>query len=263
MRGGTTSSTYTATSQANTFTTSGLLGGDSVTGVSGLGAGTQVGSYADTLGNATGTGLGNYTISYVNGSLRVTPAVLTITGATTSSTYTATSQVNTFTTSGLLGGDSVIGVSGQGRGTNAGTYADTLADATGTGPGNYTISYVNGSLRITPATLTITAGDAQRLVNAPNPPLTAIYAGFVGGETPANLKGTLSFSTSATVASPPGAYSVTPSGQTSSNYAIRYVDGVLRVTRSSVEPGALPGGYSPQAPGSHLHRRAGRGASVA
>ncbi|UWX04285.1 hypothetical protein H1235_03245 [Pseudoxanthomonas sp. NC8] len=47
MRGGTTSSTYTATSQANTFTTSGLLGGDSVTGVTGLASGTQVGSYAD------------------------------------------------------------------------------------------------------------------------------------------------------------------------------------------------------------------------
>ncbi|UWX04287.1 MBG-2 domain-containing protein [Pseudoxanthomonas sp. NC8] len=151
MSGGTTSSTYTAASQANTFTTSGLLGGDSVTGVSGMGSGTDTGTYADNLGNATGNGVGNYTISYVNGSLQITPALLTVSGGSTSSTYTATSQANTFTTSGLLGGDSVTGVTGLGQWHRVGSYADSLGNAIGTGPGNYTISYVNGSLQITPA----------------------------------------------------------------------------------------------------------------
>ncbi|UWX04283.1 hypothetical protein H1235_03235 [Pseudoxanthomonas sp. NC8] len=112
VSGDTTSSTYTATSQANTFTTSGLLGGDSVTGVTGPASGTPGRQLRRQLGNATGTGLGNYTISYVNGSLQITPALLTVSGGTTSSTYTAASQANTFTTSGLLGGDSVTGVSG-------------------------------------------------------------------------------------------------------------------------------------------------------
>ncbi len=45
----------------------------------------------------------------------ITPALLTVSGGTTSSTYTAASHTNTFTTSGLLGGDSVTGVTGLGQ----------------------------------------------------------------------------------------------------------------------------------------------------
>ena len=47
------------------------------------------------------------------------------------------------------------------------------------------------------------------------------------------LAGTLAFNTPATIAAPPGAYTITPFGQTSGNYAITYVNGTLTV-------GALP-----------------------
>jgi hypothetical protein len=53
---------YTAAAQTNTsaFTTSGLLGSsNSVTGVSGRAAGTNVGTYNDALSGAIGTGLGD------------------------------------------------------------------------------------------------------------------------------------------------------------------------------------------------------------
>ena len=199
ITGDTTSSLYTSNLQTNTFTTSGLLGSDSVTSVATLASGTNVGTYADNLTSATGTGLANYTIGYVNGSLTITPAPLTITGDTTSSLYTSNLQTNTFTTSGLLGSDSVTSVATLASGTNVGTYADNLTSATGSGLANYTIGYVNGSLTITPAPLTITANDAQRPVNTPNPPFSATYAGFVGGETPAVLNGALAFSTPATL----------------------------------------------------------------
>ena len=105
---------------------------------------------------ALGTGLGNYTISYVNGSLQITPVALTVTGATTVSPYTSLAQTNTFSTTGLLGTDNVASVSGLATGTNVATYNDTLSAALGTGLGNYTISYVNGSLQITPVALTVT-----------------------------------------------------------------------------------------------------------
>jgi hypothetical protein len=258
VTGNTTNSVYTAAAQTNGFTTSGLLGSDSVTGVSGLATRTDVGTTADTLSAATGTGLGNYSISYINGSLTITPASLTVTGNATNSVYTAAAQTNGFTTSGLLGSDSVTGVSGLATRTDVGSTADNLSGATGTGLANYIIGYTNGSLTITPASLTITANNAQRPINTPNPPFSATYAGFVGGESAANLNGTLAFSTPATVASPAGAYLITPFGQTSANYAITYVDGVLQVTGGGVVPpqppeppqppvGALPGGYSPQA----------------
>ncbi|MFN8910356.1 MAG: MBG domain-containing protein, partial [Betaproteobacteria bacterium] len=134
---------------------SGLLGSDSVSSVSGRASGTSAGTYLDTLSGATGTGLGNYSITYVNGALTITPAPLTITGASSTSTYTAGAQTNTFTASGLLGSDGVASVSGRASGTNAGTYLDALSGATGTGLGNYTITYVNGALTITPAPLTM------------------------------------------------------------------------------------------------------------
>ena len=47
-------------------------------------------------------------------------------------------------------------MSGLASGTNAGTYADALSGATGSGLSNYTISYTNGSLAIGKATLTLT-----------------------------------------------------------------------------------------------------------
>ena len=40
-----------------------------MTSVATLASGTNVGTYADNLTSATGTGLANYTIGYVNGSL--------------------------------------------------------------------------------------------------------------------------------------------------------------------------------------------------
>ena len=80
-----------------------------------------------------------------------------------------------------------------------------------------------------PAPLTITADEKSRITTQPNPPLTASYAGFVAGETAAVLGGALSLATPADTTSPAGLYSIVPSGQSSQNYTIRYVNGTLTV----------------------------------
>ncbi|MDR2876400.1 MAG: filamentous hemagglutinin N-terminal domain-containing protein, partial [Methylobacillus sp.] len=151
ITGDTSSKTYTASAQTNTFTTTGLRGSDTVTSVNGLGNGTNVGTYDDSLSGATGSGLTNYNINYVNGSLTITPASVTltplaITGDTTSVTYNGGLQTNTFTSVGLLGTDAITGVDGLASGTNVGTYLDNLSNAQGTGLANYNITYANGSL---------------------------------------------------------------------------------------------------------------------
>jgi filamentous hemagglutinin family protein len=112
--------------------------------------------------------------------------------------------------------------------------------------GNYSVTAINpGTLTITPAPLTITANDAARAVAQPNPPFSAAYAGFKNAETPAALGGALVFTTPATIASSPGAYAITPSGQTATNYTITYVDGVLTVTPTPVVPvPPAPGGVA-------------------
>jgi hypothetical protein len=114
-------------------------------------------------------------------------------------------------------------------------YTITVSAATGGTftPSDYTISYVNGAMTVNPAPLTIQANDASRPLAVPNPPFSATYTGFKLGETPAALTGTIVFTTPAVVASPPGAYVIIPSGQTSTNYLITYVNGTLTVIQQA------------------------------
>ena len=69
--------------------------------------------YTITPSGATGTGLTNYTISYVNGSFTVNTAALTITATNRSKTYGTTYTPDTtdpsldFTVSGLVNSDTV------------------------------------------------------------------------------------------------------------------------------------------------------------
>src|SRR5262249_11235520 len=70
-----TSKTFSGTA----FTQTGLVAGDTITGVTetsdGAPASAAVGRYAIVPSGATGTGLSNYTITYVNGTLTVLPAI--------------------------------------------------------------------------------------------------------------------------------------------------------------------------------------------
>ena len=117
---------------------------------------------------AAGTGLGNYSISYVNGTLTVNPAPLTITANNDSKTYGTpkTFSGTAFTATGLVNGDTITGVTETSTGAAAsatvGTYTIVPSAATGTGLSNYTISYVNGTLTVNPAALTITANNDSK-----------------------------------------------------------------------------------------------------
>jgi hypothetical protein len=84
------------------------------------------------------------------------------------------------------------------------------------------------------APLTVTANDSAKVYGTANPAFTASYAGFVLGQGPADLSGTLNFNTSATTASHAGTYAVSPGGLTSSNYALAFVSGTLTVTPASL-----------------------------
>ncbi|ACF11780.1 filamentous haemagglutinin family outer membrane protein [Chlorobaculum parvum NCIB 8327] len=241
ITGGTTSHQYDGTQYTNTYSvTSGTLyGSDAVTGVTTLGTGTNAGTYNDNLTSATGSGLSNYDIDFVNGSLTITQAPLTITGGTTSHQYDGTQYTNTYSvTSGTLyGSDAVTGVTTLGTGTNAGTYNDNLTSATGSGLSNYDIDFVNGSLTITQAPLTITANDDSKTYDAVayTGGNGVTYFGFVNGED-ISILGTLVYTGNSQGAINAGTYQIIPAIEEEEpgyyNYSITYNPGTLTIEQS-------------------------------
>ncbi|WP_264625629.1 beta strand repeat-containing protein [Candidatus Symbiopectobacterium sp. NZEC135] len=222
------------------YTAQGLINGDSITSVNltspGNTATANVGIYGITASNATGTGLGNYTISYNNGTLTVTPAALSISADNVSKIYGNTANLG-YSTAGLVNGDTVDGVTltsaGNATSATVGSYGITASNATGTGLGNYTISYNNGTLTVTPAALSISADNVSKIYgNTAN--LGYSTAGLVNGDTVDGVTLTSAGNaTSATV----GSYGITASNATGTglgNYTISYNNGTLTVTPAAL-----------------------------
>ena len=241
----------TVTFAGTEFSTSGLVNGDTVASVTLTSAGAAATAtvaapgptYPITPSAAEGTGLGNYTVSYVDGMLTVNPAPLTITAKDRMKTYgqAVTFAGTEFTATGLVNADSVTSVTLTSAGAAATatvaapgpTYPIVPSAAVGTGLGNYTISYVDGALTVNPAPLAITADNKTKAFGQALPMFTVTYVTLVAGDTPASLGGTLSCSTTATVLSPVGNYPITCSGQTSTNYTITYQPGTLFITQAT------------------------------
>jgi hypothetical protein len=180
----------------------------------------------------------DYTISYVNGALTVTPVALTITADNQTKVYGAALPTLTASYTGLVNGDrpaslttppTLLSTASASSHVAAGPYFIT---ASGAVDSDYTISYVDGSLVVTPASLTITPDNHTKLYSAPLPALTASYSGFVNGDSPASLTDQPTLSTTGTASSHVAGspYTVTASGAVDSDYAINYVDGALTVT---------------------------------
>jgi hypothetical protein len=254
--------TVLATGPSTTnFTATGMVNGETVTSVTltpnaaGLSATTAVGAaYTVTPSLATGTGgflASNYTINYVAYSGTVTKAPLTVTATGPGKTYgtaltTGTSATN-FTTSGLVNGNTVTGVTltpdaaGLSAATAAGaTYIVTPSLATGAGgflTGNYNITYVAFSGTVTTKALTVTANNASKTygqtVTFAGTEFTT--AGLVNGNTVTSV--TLTSSGAVATAGVSGSpYSIVPSaavGTGLSNYTISYVNGSLTVTMAT------------------------------
>jgi hypothetical protein len=92
---------------------------------------------------------------------------------------------------------------------------------------------VERTFAVARAPLTITAEDQGRVFGAPNPAFTAVYAGFVNGDDPADLTTPVTLATTATAASPVGTYAITAGGAASPNYTITFVNGTLTVAPAS------------------------------
>lgn len=200
-------------------------------------SGSGVGSYPI---RAFGALAANYSVRYLESSVTVAPATLTI---------TATNQVATY-------GDPLPGfsveyagfVAGDGPGQVSNLQITTLATQgspigvyeiapRGAQSPNYTIAYETGRLTIQKAKLTIKAQDATAVYGQSPDPFQASFVGLVAGDQPDVVKG-LVLTTGARIDSPVGSYPITGTGASAQNYDISYVPGNLAINPGSliVEP---------------------------
>lgn len=191
-------------------------------------AGSHVGTYAITASGAVDP---DYVISYVARSLAVTPVGLTITADAQTKAYGVALPSLTASYSGFVNGDTEASLTTQPLlATSAtdvsdvGTYAITVSDATSL---DYAITYVGGTLSVTPATLTVAADNKIKVARDVMPALTYTVTGLVGSDTLSTLP---TLSTKATATSPVGTYAITVAGATAStNYTVTLVGGTLAV----------------------------------
>jgi filamentous hemagglutinin family protein len=231
-----------------TITAGSLAGADSITDVTLTSPATVlsgVGSYAlaPTAANFGTGSAANYAITFADGVLTVTPRPVAVAADNQTKVYGQTDPALTFTAA-TVNGDVLNGALARAPGETVagGPYAITQGTVTNANNPNYLITFTDGQLVITPAPLTIAANDAARAAGQPNPPFTATATGLQLGDTLASLNGVLLITTPATPASPVGAYPITPSGVSSANYTITFVDGTLVVTPDTPQTTGPAGG---------------------
>ena len=178
-------------------------------------------------------------------SLTINKAAVTVTANNKTMTYGGTVPAFMVTVTGLVNDDTFASLGGScsasvggnavGPSTPAGTYAGAIT-CSGITSSNYTVTYHPGTLTIQRAALTVTADDQSVQYSDRLLTLTASYAGFVLGQGPSDLSGSLACSTEANVSggqvlSPAGTYPITCTGLSSANYLVTFKPGTLTVTR--------------------------------
>jgi filamentous hemagglutinin family protein len=232
------SATYGQTVTYGTASLTGVLDGDTVTGTVGLADSSltgrlSVGTYDQAVLALTGADAANYRIADAGnayGTLTINPAALTISANAASKTYGDDDPSLTYTSSGLLDGDSISGALTRVAGENTGLYAITQGSVTA--GSNYTITYSGADLSITPATLTIAANAATRIYGDADPSLTYAVSGLKRSDTAGDV---LTGGLSRVAGEDVGAYAITQGGLTANpNYTITYTGADLSITPATL-----------------------------
>ena len=206
----------------------GLVNGDTLSGSLATDATTtsNVGSYGITQGTLAASS--NYSLSYTAGTLSVAARPLTVTADSLSRLYGNANPSPTYTVGGdgLVNGDTLSGSLATDATTtsNVGSYG--ITQGTLAASSNYSLSYVGGTLTVSPAPLSITANDVIA-VSLSSAQFTASYSGFVNGQDNSVVTG-LQYGLFPVTGNSLN-YDIAPFGATAPNYAIGYFPGLLTI----------------------------------
>ena len=186
---------------------------------------------------------GKYTVESPKYAATIAKKALTITAGSASKQYDGTAltknAVTDCTVTGLVNSDALDSITVTGSATNVADNGANVpsnaviknGDAVKTR--NYDINYVNGTLTITKAPLTIKANDKTITYGeaATNDGVT--YEGLVGSDTSSVVTG-LTYEYNYQQFGNVGEYVITPKGATAANYDITYQPGKLTVNQKEV-----------------------------
>lgn len=149
-----------------------------------------------------------------------------VTAVSCSRLYGDENPTFTYTTTGHeLKGEPVLSTSAT-KASPVGTYDIVVARGSIT---NQDATFVNGTLTVTPAPLTITARSYTIKQNEPLPQFGVDYSGFKLSDTEASLAAQPQVVADVPADKTPGTYRIVASGAASANYSIAYAEGTLTI----------------------------------
>lgn len=178
----------------------------------------------------------NYSFKYEDGILSINKALLTITANDKNMVYGG--QVPTLDVSftGLKNDESKPEwttsptVTTEATSTSSsGTYPIIVSGGVAK---NYDLNYMNGTLTIEKAELTLTAENKERFYGDANPELTLLYSGLKNNEIVPEWVSAPELETHANKQSPVGEYPITIKNAIATNYNVTTSDGVLTINKA-------------------------------
>jgi hypothetical protein len=216
------------------ITAGNLVNGDTFSGTlaTSATAASGVGSYTIDLGSLAASS--NYALTYVPGTLTISPRALTVSADSFVRGYGDANPTLTYAimAGSLANGDALSGAlaaaatSASGVGSYAITQGNLVASA------NYALTFVGGSMLVMPRAISVTANSGSMVYG--DAPGTFTYAVTSGGMVNGDLL-TGELASSATSTSGVGSYAITQGSlSASANYALTFVDGTMQVTPRSI-----------------------------
>ncbi|MBR2234687.1 MAG: leucine-rich repeat protein [Prevotella sp.] len=181
----------------------------------------------------------NYVFTYVDGTLTVNKAPLTMTANDKTMTYGSTVPTLDVTYQGLKNNETVPAwttaltiTTTATKTSKVGFYPITISDAEAK---NYDLTIHNGTLTVEKAPLTAKVDNKSRLYGDSNPEFTLTFNGLKNGENVPEWEQQPSFETTATTKSNVGTYPVTLKNAVAVNYDITPIDGTLTVNKAPLK----------------------------
>jgi len=173
----------------------------------------------------------NYVVTVVNSTLIVTPRPIAVTANPLSMTYGGPEPALSYAFAGgpLVGTDTFTGGLSRAPGTGASSYP--ISRGTLALNANYTLSFTGANLTISPKAATVTAGNAQKVVDQLDPVLTVTGSGFLTTDV-------ITLTVTRAAGEAAGTYLITPlaTGTAVGNYIIAYTSGMFTIISDNRPP---------------------------